>query len=45
MPKVYEGCFAPTWYAVRVFYVVALAAFDFATARAEASRGIGKRRR
>ena len=30
---------------VRVLYVVALATFDLATARAGASRGVGKRRR
>ena len=29
----------------RVLYVVALATFDLATARAGASRGVGKRRR
>ena len=36
------------WYAwggIRVLYVVALATFDLATARAGASRGVGKRRR
>jgi hypothetical protein len=30
---------------IRVLYVVALATFDLATARAGASRGVGKRRR
>ena len=46
LPKVYpQSGYRVSVSGVRVVYVVALATFDLATARAGASRSVGKRRR